>query len=147
MVAGRLAGVSTRRSSTALCFSLLSHAVIRPLLDPPNWSCLFHDGVELYTRKQEPRGCMVVFSATNCAEANRQVGEWLAEHRRLRTASIIRRLREAVKSDELSAGMDANALGELYATALHGISVQARDGVTRKRLMMMVPLLIALMHT
>jgi AcrR family transcriptional regulator len=107
---------------------------------------MFYDGIELYTRKHGPRGCMVVSSATNCTEANQQVGEWLAEHRRARTASISRRLREAVKSGELPAGMDVDALGDLYATALHGISVQARDGVTRKRLLATIPMLISLMQ-
>lgn len=27
---------------------------------------MFYDGIELYTRKRGPRGCMVFSSATNC---------------------------------------------------------------------------------
>lgn len=108
---------------------------------------MFHDGIELYTRKHGPRGCMVVSSATNCTEANEQVREWLAGHRRARTASITRRIQKAVSVGELQAETDATALGELYAAALHGISVQARDGATRKRLMAMIPLLVSLMQS
>jgi AcrR family transcriptional regulator len=108
---------------------------------------MFCEGIELYTRKRGPRGCMVVSSATNCTEGNEQVREWLAEHRRARTASIVRRIQKAVQAGELPAETDASALGELYATALHGISVQARDGTTRKRLMSMTPLLLALMQS
>jgi AcrR family transcriptional regulator len=108
---------------------------------------MFHDGIELYTHKQGPRGCMVVSSATNCTEANEQVREWLAGHRRARTASITRRIQKAVSIGELQAETDATALGELYAAALHGISVQARDGATRKRLMAMTPLLVSLMQS
>jgi AcrR family transcriptional regulator len=108
---------------------------------------MFHDGIELYTRKQGPRGCMVVSSATNCTEANEQVREWLAEHRRARTTSIVRRIQKAIQAGELKAATDATALGDLYATALHGISVQARDGATRRRLMAMTPLLVSLMQS
>jgi AcrR family transcriptional regulator len=108
---------------------------------------MFREGIELYTRKQGPRGCMVVSSATNCTEENERVREWLAEHRRARTASIVRRIQKAVQAGELQAGTDATVLGDLYATALHGISVQARDGVSRRRLLLMVPMLLALMQT
>ena len=108
---------------------------------------MFREGIELYTRKQGPRGCMVVSSATNCTEENERVREWLAEHRRARTASIVRRIQKAVQTGELQAGTDAAVLGDLYATALHGISVQARDGVSRRRLLLMVPMLLALMQT
>jgi AcrR family transcriptional regulator len=107
---------------------------------------MFREGIELYTRKQGPRGCMVVSSATNCTEENEQVREWLAEHRRARAASIVRRIQKAVQAGELQAGTDATVLGDLYATALHGISVQARDGVSRRRLLLMVPMLLALMQ-
>ena len=108
---------------------------------------MFQDGIAMYTRKQGPRGCMVVSSATNCTEANEQVREWLAGHRRARTAKITRPIQKAVSIGELQAEMDATALGELYAAALHGISVQARDGATRKRLMAMTRLLVWLMQS
>ena len=35
---------------------------------------------------------------------------------------------------------DAQVLGDYYATVLHGLSVQARDGVSRKRLMATIPI-------
>jgi len=108
---------------------------------------MFREGIELYTRKSGPRGCMVVSAATNCTADNAAVMEWLAEHRRARTAAIVKRLKRAVRESEVPQKTDAQLLGDMYATVLHGISIQARDGVSKERLMAMVPPLIALLQT
>lgn len=108
---------------------------------------MFVDAIDLYTRKGHPRGCMVVSSATNCSSENEPVREWLASSRRARTASIVDRIQRAVQSGELPAETDANSLGDLYAAALHGISVQARDGVCRKRLLATLPALLSLLQS
>ena len=59
----------------------------------------------------------------------------LAEHRLQRTQQIVERLRQAVQAGELPADTDADSLGDFFAVFLHGLSIQARDGVTEKRLM------------
>jgi AcrR family transcriptional regulator len=97
------------------------------------------EAVETYTRKDRPQGCMVVSSATNCTSGNEGVRAWLAEYRRRRTASLVERIRHAVAEGELTPGTDARMLGDYYATVLHGLSVQARDGVPRKRLSATIP--------
>lgn len=106
---------------------------------------MLREGIELYTRRQGPRGCMVVSAATNCARENDGVGEWLAGHRRIRTASIVKRMKSAIRDGELRKGADAQSLGDLYAAMLHGISVQARDGASRERLLAMIPSLMAVL--
>lgn len=93
------------------------------------------EAVETYTCKDRPQGCMVVSAATNCAAENDSVWEFLADYRRRRTASLVERLERAVAEGELQPGTDAQVLGDYYATVLHGFSVQARDGVSRKRLL------------
>ncbi|MEL6063972.1 MULTISPECIES: TetR/AcrR family transcriptional regulator [unclassified Methylobacterium] len=100
---------------------------------------LLREAVELYTRGDGPKGCMVVAAATNCAAENDAVADWLAERRRLRTASIVERLERAVTEGELPSSSDAAALGDHYAALLHGLSVQARDGVPRERLLALIP--------
>ncbi|MER8545489.1 TetR/AcrR family transcriptional regulator [Mesorhizobium sp. M0684] len=95
---------------------------------------MLRDAVEIYTRPGQPQGCMVVTAATNCAVENDAVLQWLAEHRLARTASIVERLKQAVRDGELKPDTDAETLGDYYATLLHGLSVQARDGVPKKRL-------------
>ena len=52
-----------------------------------------------------------------------------------------------LSNDELRAGTDVQALGDFYATQLHGISVQARDGVPRQRLLAAVQTALLLLDT
>jgi AcrR family transcriptional regulator len=105
----------------------------------PLWESIeqmFDRAISLYTkrRKRRPLGCMVVSSAVNCTPENDAVGKWLQDHRRQRTQSIVRRFQKAIAEGELHGDSDAQALGDLCATTLHGISVQARDGVSAERL-------------
>jgi AcrR family transcriptional regulator len=97
------------------------------------------EAVETYTRKGRPQGCMVVSAATNCTSEHESVRDWLVEYRRRRTASLIERLQLAIVNGELKPDTDAKMLGDYYATILHGLSVQARDGVPKNRLLAMIP--------
>jgi len=108
---------------------------------------VLRDAVATYTDDAHPLGCMVVTAATNCAEENEAVAAWLAGHRRQRTQSLIDRLQRALDEGELRAGTDVQALGDFYATQLHGISVQARDGVPRERLLAAVQTALLLLDT
>jgi AcrR family transcriptional regulator len=99
---------------------------------------MFRDAIALYTRPGKALGCMVVSAATNYARENEPVMEWLAAHRRARTRSIVERLRKAVRNGELSRDTDVMVLGDLLAALLHGISVQARDRVPKKRLLALI---------
>ncbi|AZD20137.1 Transcriptional regulator, AcrR family [Pseudomonas chlororaphis subsp. aurantiaca] len=104
---------------------------------------MLREAVELYTQPDRPQGCMVVSSATNCSADNDGIREWLAEHRRDRTRSIIERLEQAVRAGELPKRTDVMSLGDCYATVLHGLSVQARDGIGKSRLLAMIPMAMA----
>ncbi|MNV66209.1 hypothetical protein D3C71_1589520 [compost metagenome] len=89
----------------------------------------------------------MVSAATSTAPENEAVMDWLAEHRRQRTQSIIARLQQAASAGELADGVDVQALGDYYATVLHGISTQARDGVGRARLLAAVALAMRALPT
>ncbi|CAI0697935.1 TetR/AcrR family transcriptional regulator [Serratia quinivorans] len=95
---------------------------------------LLDDAVALYSRTDLPQGCMVVSSAASVSDENSGIKDWLAEHRLQRTQGMIDRLQTAVATGELPPETDADALGDYFATFLHGLSVQARDGVSRARL-------------
>jgi len=101
---------------------------------------MLREAVDVYAAPGNPRGCMVVSAATNCTNENDAVMRWLAEHRRARTKSIVDRLRQAAKEGELDPETDVAALGDYFAALLHGLSVQARDGVPRKRLLALIGL-------
>ena len=98
---------------------------------------MLRDAVAVYT-SPEPRGCMVVSAATNCSPDNDAVHDWLEQHRKRRTASITARLRSAVAAGELRPGTDVQAVGDAFAAVLNGLSVQARDGVPRRRLLALI---------
>jgi AcrR family transcriptional regulator len=98
---------------------------------------MLRDAVAVYT-SPEPRGCMVVSAATNCSPDNDAVHDWLEQHRKRRTASITARLRSAVAAGELRPGTNVQAVGDAFAAVLNGLSVQARDGVPRRRLLALI---------
>jgi len=118
----------------------------------PLWEAIeqmFHRAINLYTKKgkRRPLGCMVVSSAVNCTPENEAVGKWLQEHRRQRTLSIVRRFEKAIAEGEFPKDANAQILGNLCATILHGISVQARDGVSGERLRACVRIQLAALKT
>ena len=98
---------------------------------------LLVNAVEAYTRDDRPHGCMVVLSLTNYGRDNEEIMAWLAGYRRERIEGIIERIRQGVESGELPENTDIQGLGDYVATVFHGISIQARDGVSRVRLLTM----------
>lgn len=106
---------------------------------------MLRDAVDVYTLQDRPWGCLVVSAATGVAPENTPVLTWLSEHRRQRTQSIIARLEAAIEDDQLSDAINAQALGNFYATFLHGISVQARDGIPKDALLAGVDCAMALL--
>lgn len=108
----------------------LREQAVRPAIER-----MLHDAVLTYTKRGRAQGCLVVSAATSTAPENEAVMDWLAEHRRQRTQQIIARLQQAATAGELADGADVQALGDYFATVLHGISTQARDGASRARLL------------
>jgi AcrR family transcriptional regulator len=84
------------------------------------------NAVDAFTKPGEHRGCLVVLGATNCAAENEGVGDYLKDLRTASTEAIRKRLTEGVSKGELAAAF--------YATILQGLSIQARDGVSRRTL-------------
>ncbi|AWH44008.1 TetR/AcrR family transcriptional regulator [Stenotrophomonas sp. ZAC14A_NAIMI4_1] len=106
---------------------------------------MLREAVLAYTRRGRPHGCLVVSSASSVSPEGEGVQDWLASHRRQRTVEIIARLQQAQAAGELPAGTGVQALGDLFAALLHGISVQARDGVSRERLLALVEASLSLL--
>jgi AcrR family transcriptional regulator len=103
---------------------------------------MLREAVETYTRPGRPRGCMVVSAAINLAAGNEQVRDWLSKRRKLQTTSIIDRLQRAISEGELARDADAQVLGDYFTAVMHGLSVQARDGVPKKRLLALCKLAV-----
>jgi AcrR family transcriptional regulator len=90
--------------------------------------------VDYFTDPKRPTGCMVVLSATNCGPESSDVVEALADKRRAVAKAIGARIAAGQKAGELAHGSDLEALGDLVVATYFGLSVNARDGMSRKRL-------------
>ena len=87
------------------------------------------------TDPNQPPGCMVVTSATNCTAASSHVQEVLADYRGQMEAGIKDRLDRGVREGELAADTDTAAMASFFVTVIHGMSTQARDNAGREKLL------------
>ncbi|SDX09530.1 transcriptional regulator, TetR family [Collimonas sp. OK242] len=87
------------------------------------------------TDPNQPPGCMVVTSATNCTAASSHVQEVLADYRGQMEAGIKKRLDRGVAEGEMAADTDTASLASFFVTVIHGMSTQARDNAGREKLL------------
>ncbi|WP_098496574.1 TetR/AcrR family transcriptional regulator [Collimonas sp. PA-H2] len=83
----------------------------------------------------QPLGCMVVTSATNCTAASSHVQEVLADYRMQMESGIKVRLDRGISEGDLGADTDTAALASFFVTVIHGMSTQARDNASREKLL------------
>ena len=96
---------------------------------------MLRESVDIYCDPDIPRGCLVFLGAVNCAPANRSVSDRLRFFR-LQVPDLIRkRLERGVAEGDVADGVDLEPLVSLYATFLHGLPLQARDGASRETLL------------
>lgn len=111
----------------------------RALAEEPTARAALHrmlvDAVALFTRPGTPHGCMVVLSAPRAAKENEGVSDWLSSQRHARHAAILDRIRDAWDRGEIKPEADPVMLADFYTTFLQGLSVQARDGFSKERMM------------
>lgn len=115
---GRLEGGATAR---ALAAQPTARAAVEAML---------RDNAAGYTTPGRPTGCMVVLAATNVSPANAGIGEFMAEQRRASREDIRDRIARGVADGDLGPGTDVDALAAYITTVLHGLSFEARDGVS-----------------
>lgn len=82
---------------------------------------------------QAVAGCMVTLSAVGC-EGNAQLGDLVLSARYTAFERLAARLRRGVDDGEISASVDVHALARFVQSVQNGMSVLARDGVTRAEL-------------
>jgi AcrR family transcriptional regulator len=88
-----------------------------------------------FTRADTPPGCLLASSAISCSAEAADVQAELAGLRRTIEAQLRGRLEHAVRSGELSADTDAEALAGHVMAVMQGMSTLARDGASREKLM------------
>ena len=84
-------------------------------------------------RAGAPRGSMLVFSAMQCSSDTLQAE--LAERRASMRTIIKARIDRGLREGELPQGTDTDVLVDFYSAVFQGMSLQARAGVARRRLL------------
>jgi AcrR family transcriptional regulator len=97
-------------------------------------AAMLRAAVMISTAPDEPRGCLLVVGALNCSQANQNVEEHLRELRLEARQVIAKRIRRGVEDGDVPKTVDVASLAMFYATVLHGLSIQARDGASRTAL-------------
>ncbi|MCI4042399.1 MULTISPECIES: TetR/AcrR family transcriptional regulator [unclassified Streptomyces] len=136
------------REAVALYDSTTGSATNRALREAPTAraavEAMLRGNIDTFTDPATPSGCMIVLSATNCSHQNRQVAEHLSWWRRTSVTDLEKRLERAVEEGELAPDTDVRSVAAFYATILHGLSIEARDGVPLERLRSTVDNAVAL---
>lgn len=94
--------------------------------------------------RTHPAGCLIVSSASNCSPENEPIQVLLAAERKRTRAGIKACVERAIATGELQASAATNALPDILTTFFHGMTCEARDGATSKKLNMAISSLLAL---
>jgi AcrR family transcriptional regulator len=95
---------------------------------------LFEESIENFTANDRPTGCYVVLGDINCLYEDELARSMLMQ-KRLAAVELIRcRIEQGVREKELPAELDVTAVTTIIATCVQGLSVQARDGATKKQM-------------
>jgi AcrR family transcriptional regulator len=127
----RTAGFSTTR---ALTNDTSAREAIRAMLQA---------AVDAYTAPGAPGGCLVILGATNCAVENKAIHDHLLSIRREMSQSLLERLKRGQHEGDVPKAAPIVALAAYYATVLHGLALQSRDGVSRNTLTQVVEFAMA----
>jgi len=96
--------------------------------------------VGLVAGAKTPHGCFMVQAALTGGDDSAPVCRELLTHRESGVTLIRKRLKRAKAEGDLPRTADPAALARYIATVIHGISVQAASGASRKELMKVVDL-------
>lgn len=88
----------------------------------------------VFTRRSRPAGCLIVLSALHPSERSDTVRQMLIAMREQTVTALHARLGESVATGELSAHANLDAIARYYVTVQQGMSIQARDGASRRDL-------------
>lgn len=122
----RYGGHSRQTLESILSAAPSARAAVERLLEATAREC---------TDPCHPPGCMIVSAATNCSAGGAHVQAALAARRRSAEAKVKARIAHGVKQGELPARTDCGALAKFYCTVIEGMSIQARDGASRRSLL------------
>ncbi|WP_431306094.1 TetR family transcriptional regulator C-terminal domain-containing protein [Mycobacterium hubeiense] len=95
---------------------------------------MLRDNVREYADPDTPPGCLIVLAGIAYSTETQPLRDLLKKCRDEDRQRLLGRIRGAMKSGELPANLDADALAAFMMTVLYGLSIQARDGATLQQL-------------
>jgi TetR/AcrR family transcriptional regulator, copper-responsive repressor len=95
---------------------------------------LLREAAQIFSDPALPHGCMVVCAAINCSADDEPVQLSLQKRRKQSEQMIRKRIERGVADGDVPATWDAAALASFVTTVFQGLSIQARDGGSRKTL-------------
>ena len=95
---------------------------------------LLYGGIDLLTNPRNPRGCFSVQGALACGDDAAAMRNELIAHREAGIKALRRRFERAKSEGDLPANANPAALARYIATVMHGLSVQATSGASRREL-------------
>jgi len=95
---------------------------------------LLHGGVQNLTNPAHPRGCLAVQAALACGDDADCMRQELIRHRESLVIALRDRFHRAKKEGDLPKDSNPADLARYLATIMHGLSVQASSGASRKDL-------------
>jgi AcrR family transcriptional regulator len=96
------------------------------------------------TESSHPRGCLMMMAATTAANTSPALQKVLSQKRLAAREHLRQRIKRGIEEGDVPAGTDAAALADFYSALLAGMSLQARDGASRKSLLATVEQSMAL---
>ncbi|MFW7268176.1 TetR/AcrR family transcriptional regulator [Gluconacetobacter sp. Hr-1-5] len=84
----------------------------------------------MQSARAHPTGCLVVSGASNCSPENEPVRALLATERQRTRAGLRACVERAVARGELKASPATDVLPDILVTFFHGMTCEARDGMT-----------------
>ncbi|MGO4711948.1 TetR/AcrR family transcriptional regulator [Bradyrhizobium sp. 2TAF24] len=88
----------------------------------------------VFTRRSKPPGCLIVLSALHPAEHSDSVRQTLIAMRAEAVTGLKERLQQGIVDGEIVPTADIAAIAQYYVTVQQGMSIQARDGASRREL-------------
>jgi len=87
------------------------------------------------TSAEHPRGCLMAMAAATSNSASTKLKDALAAKRMASRARLKQRIDRGIKEGDVPAGTDAAGLADFFSTIMSGMSLQAKDGISRKSLL------------
>lgn len=103
-----------------------------PHLRPQSEAVYLVQTARTFRRRSKPAGCLIVLSALHPAERSDTFRQTLIAMRERTVSALRARLDEGVATDGLFAHAKLDAITRHYVTVQQGMSIQARDGASRR---------------